>query len=609
MAFDIDDIINRVSIVDYISKYVTLKKKGANHWGLCPFHNEKTPSFTVSEDKKIFKCFGCGKGGNVLSFVHEYEKVEWGEAIRMLADYAGIKEIDSPYKKKKDLKKDKKEKYYLIQKKIAEIFHKELFQSQLAKEYLKNRKITKQTVEHLKIGFAPDSFRFIESKIFSNENQTAERQKEWNTILTQCGLITEKNGTTYNRFRNRIIFPIADGSGNISGFGGRTLESDSKFAKYLNSPESLVFEKKNILYHLYQAKDFIRKEKNVYLVEGYFDVAGLVNSGIMNTVAPMGTSFTENQARILKRYSDKVSIFFDNDGAGIEAAFKAVKILRMFKFEIFVIRIPEKFEGKDPYDLSIDLPVEEFFSILDDPLNEIQFVLWYFFSKKYNIQKIEEKRKSINEFFAYIHRIETNWEQEDFIKKGSEVLSIPYDIFKEDFHSVQSPNEGLPEKQFQSAQPKTLKPFTREKELLALLLRFPEFWEKKEALTKIIWKDENTELLYSFFRDRLADGEFWHWDELNKVFNLLPENLGNLLAEIIYQYEDQLGKDAKAEDYLKSFQSIMLSIKITEIDEKIKDLKTSIKMKEMMKEDIEEESIEIGNLIREKNRLNTLKRK
>lgn len=607
MSFDIDEIINRVSIVEYISKYVTLKKKGANHWGLCPFHNEKTPSFSVSEEKKIFKCFGCGIGGNVLTFVHEYEKIEWAEAIRTLADYAGVKEKENSVKKFFDPKKEKKEQIFLLQKKISDLFYQELEKSNKAKEYLKKRKLSIKTIKYLKIGFAPDTIRFLEGSSLFQKDMDKSIQRKKMQDLYQCGLIGEKNGNSFNRFRNRIVFPIMDIQGNIAGFGGRTLDENSGFAKYLNSPESIVFEKKNILYNLYQARDVIRKEKNVFLVEGYFDVAGLVNSGIFNTIAPMGTSFTENQAKLLKRYTDKVTIFFDSDSAGIEAALKSLKILKEYKFEIFIIKLPEKLMGKDPYDLSVLLPLEEFFSILDDPINEIQFILWYYFSFKYNINQLEGKRKSISEFFEYVSSLDTEWEKEEFIRNASKILFIPFDTFLRDYRSMSPQKEIIHSPKTKS----TLIHYetqTKEKELLALLLKFPEFWEKKKALTEISWKNESAELLFGFFRDRLSNGEYWPWEELYKTGTFLSKEMNALLADIIFTYQDQFSENDNPLKYEKSFNSIILSIKIKEIEDKINELKNKIKVKEVMKEDIEEESIEIGNLIREKNHLEKVKR-
>ncbi len=597
MAYDIHEILSRVSIVDYISKFVPLKKKGNNHWGICPFHNEKTPSFSVSEEKKLFKCFGCGIGGNVITFAKEYEKIEFPQALKLLADFAGIEEKAGSYEKK-DPRKELKQDLYYLQNKVASVYQEALPRHPEAVEYLKSRRILPETASKLGIGYAPNVLRFLEGQLITS-GITPESGRKIHSLLEESGLVYAKEGNTMNRFRGRIIFPIRDINGQTAAFGGRILGTDGNYAKYINSPENPVFEKKNILYHLYEAREEIRKEKNVYLVEGYFDVAGLVNQSVENVVAPMGTSFTDHQARLLKRYTEKVSIFFDNDPAGLEAAYKACVILRRNKIDINVIRIPDKYAGMDPYDISIISGKEELYSILDDPMSEIDFLLWYFFSKKYNTEKMEEKRKAIETFFEYLKDVDTQWEKEEFLRKASEKTSLSLDSIKNDFSTIE---KNLPQVQEKTKRPPITNIFSGkyrhyEFELLGLFLRFPEFWEKESAVRSIIWNHEDLYLLYSFFRDRLKVGVYWPWEELWKASEEITSvELSSLLAEFIMGERIQFDKDNYRE-YLDSFQTILGRLRLGNMDDLYQEKKRLIRTHIIEQDD--EVSIFLGNLVKE----------
>lgn len=332
-----DEIIQKVKdsndIVDVVSETVRLKKSGRYYTGLCPFHSEKTPSFTVTPERQTFKCFGCGEGGNVISFVMKTRNLDFLDAVRLLADKANIELKAESSSSKKE--KEQNEKLYKINVEAARYFFSKLRVSKQAIQYFTNRGITNSTIRKFGLGYSADSWneliRYMKAKGYSDLD------------LLNAGLIikNEKNNL-YDRFRNRVIFPVFDIKGRVIGFGGRVLD-DSK-PKYLNSPETAVFKKGINLYGLNFAVKNL-KERTIIMVEGYMDCISLHQHGIINTVASLGTALTSNQAKLLRRYADKVIIAYDADIAGQTATLRGLEILRNEGFEINVLTVPK---GKDP---------------------------------------------------------------------------------------------------------------------------------------------------------------------------------------------------------------------------------------------------------------------
>ena len=334
----IDEIRNSADIVDIISGYVQLKKRGKNFIGSCPFHQEKTPSFTVSEDKQIYHCFGCGNGGNVFKFLMEFKNISFVEAIEEVADHLGIKiEYDSsPSDQQNEL-----EVYFEINTFAARFFSDCLLKNndgEEAREYLKRRKLKPQTQRTFGIGFAPHGWNNFLNHAKSN-NIDLNKAK-------QLGLIdlNDKN-ELYDKFRARIIFPIFSPNGRVIAFGGRVFENQDNVAKYLNSPESPVYSKRRSLYGLFHSKDEIRKLDKAILVEGYMDLVSLFQAGVKNVVASSGTSLTDEQVQLLSRFTKNILVLFDADSAGQKAALRSIEILLKQDFEVKVITLPK---GEDP---------------------------------------------------------------------------------------------------------------------------------------------------------------------------------------------------------------------------------------------------------------------
>ncbi|MDQ7816709.1 MAG: DNA primase [Melioribacteraceae bacterium] len=360
----IDEIRNSADIVDIISGYVQLKKRGKNFIGLCPFHQEKTPSFTVSEDKQIYHCFGCGNGGNVFKFLMEFKNISFVEAVEEIADHLGIKiQYD---KEVFDEKQNELEELYEVNLLAARFFSDSLLKSsegEEAREYLKNRGIKLQTQRTFGIGYAPygwDNFLFHakENKVDLSKAKT-------------LGLIDiNEKGEYYDKFRHRVIFPIFSPNGRVIAFGGRILEKRDDIAKYLNSPESSVYSKRRSLYGLFHSKDDIRKLDRAILVEGYMDLVSLFQAGIKNVVASSGTSLTEEQVQLLSRFTKNIIILFDADPAGQRASIRSIEILLKQNFEVKVITLPQ---GEDPDSFISKYGKEKFEGLVQSAKNFLEY--------------------------------------------------------------------------------------------------------------------------------------------------------------------------------------------------------------------------------------------
>ncbi|AIY82954.1 DNA primase [Clostridium baratii] len=330
----IERIKQENDIVDIISETVKLKRSGRNYMGLCPFHNEKSPSFSVSQDKQIYKCFGCGEAGNVLTFVMKNRNLNFIEACKVLAEKANIRLDLGNGEESKVVKK--KELLYKVNVEAARYFFSNLQRDKNSKEYFTNRGIKEITIKRFGLGYAKDGWQnlriHLKRKGFNDE------------LMLEAGLVLKsQKGTIYDRFRNRVMFPVFNSKGNVIGFGGRVLD-DSK-PKYLNSPETLVFQKGTNLYGLNFAIKHKNEERYFIIVEGYMDLISLHQYGITNVVASLGTALTTNQARLLKRYADKVIISYDADFAGQTATLRGLEILKEAGFDVRVLQIPQ---GKDP---------------------------------------------------------------------------------------------------------------------------------------------------------------------------------------------------------------------------------------------------------------------
>ena len=416
MARYSEEILNEVrqsnDIVDVISQYVHLKRSGRNYFGLCPFHNEKSPSFSVSPDKQIFHCFGCGVGGNVITFVSQIEGLNFVETVQMLAERANIQlpTLQNNGDTQREILKDK---VYKVNEFTAEYYHQNLYkpQAKTAQEYVKKRQLTNETLKSFRIGF---------SGKFDELYQELKKQGFQEQEILESGLVNKnERGQYIDRYRNRLMFPICDARGRVIAFGGRVLD-DSK-PKYINSPENVLYSKGRHLFGLNVAKK--GDTKKLLIVEGYMDVISLHQRGITNVVAPLGTALTEQQGWLLRKNSEQIILSFDSDDAGIKAKLRAIDILQKMGCDLRVIQL----EGaKDPDEYIVKYGNMRFQNAVDKAFSVVEFKV-KILKKELNLENTNDKIKFLNEIAKLISKVDNTIEREVYIEK----IAKEYDISKE----------------------------------------------------------------------------------------------------------------------------------------------------------------------------------
>ena len=410
----ISEVLNASDIVDVISESVILKKAGTNYFGLCPFHSEKSPSFSVNPGKQIFHCFGCSAGGNVLSYLMKYHGISFPEAVKMAARKYNI-EIEnatlSPSMKKEI---ETKEALFRINQTVMGYYHdflKGSHQAEAARDYLKKRGSSEDIIQEFKLGYSPEGWDTIVNLFKKN--------KISNSIALQTGLILERKQKDgfYDRFRNRVIFPIFDINMQVAGFGGRVM--DDGMPKYLNSPETLVYFKSRILYGLHTAKQFCRQEGFVYIVEGYFDFLSLYQHGIKNTVASLGTALTSDHVRILKGYAARMVLVFDSDTAGISAAKRSIKIFLQEGVDIRILVLPA---GNDPDSYVVKHGRDSFINLASNARTVMQFLLQV--SMDTHGASVEGRIKILDDMKQHLILIQDSALRSLYVKELAETLHI-----------------------------------------------------------------------------------------------------------------------------------------------------------------------------------------
>lgn len=409
----IEEIRSSNDIVDVISQYVILKRSGRNFFGLCPFHKEKSPSFSVSPDKQIFHCFGCGVGGNVIHFVSKIENLDFRETLELLANRANITlpTLDNSYQDSK--KAILKSKVYEINEIAAKFYHENLYKptSKPAQEYIKKRRLDNRTLKSFLIGYSgnfDELYNLLKQKGFTEEQ-----------ILASSLVNKTDNGKFIDRFRKRLMIPIQDTSGKFIAFGGRVLD-DSK-PKYINSPENIVYSKGRNLFGLNIAKK--GDTKKLIIVEGYMDAISLYQRGITNVVASLGTALTEQQGRLLRKNSEQVIIGYDADGAGQAATLRGLEILQNMGCDIRVLQI---YGAKDPDEFVIKYGPERFQKCVDSAISLVEFKV-KILKQNLNIENVNDKIKFLNEIAKILSKVDNNMEKEIYVDK----ISKEYGISKE----------------------------------------------------------------------------------------------------------------------------------------------------------------------------------
>ncbi len=421
MSSTIEQIKNRLNIVDIVGSYLKLEKSGSNFKAKCPFHNEKTPSFYVSPDRDSYHCFGCGKGGDIISFVQEMEGVEFIEALKILADKAGVK-LD----KEKTSEKSESEKIRSILKFAIDFYRKELVKNEEVVKYLKNRGLNKETILKFEIGFAPCEWRLLYEYLKKNGFTDKEIESSGLSIRSQNGF--------YDRFRNRIMFPIFNISGMPVGFSGRMFESGKKEdliqAKYINSPQTLLYDKSRILYGIEKAKLEIKKKNECILVEGQFDLIMSHQAGTFNTVAVSGTSLTEKHLEMIQRFSENIIMAFDGDSAGIKASSRAINMALSLGIKVKLVSLRD---GLDPADI-IRESEDDWRNIVSKSKHIVDFFIDVINSRK--LTRDEKLKELETTVLLYISNIKSKIEQAEFVNKISESFNIQESAIWEEIDKI-----------------------------------------------------------------------------------------------------------------------------------------------------------------------------
>ncbi|MCX6744130.1 MAG: DNA primase [Candidatus Parcubacteria bacterium] len=573
-----DEIKSKLDIVDIISEYIQLKQAGANWKAPCPFHNEKSPSFMVSRDKQIFHCFGCGEGGDIFTFVQKIENIDFPEALNLLAQKAGVK-----LHKTDPAMASQKTKLMDICRMSAEFFHKALLSSkegQIARDYIAKRRLTPETLEEFKIGYAPDSWDLLLNLL---------RKKGFNDgdILLSGMVVKNDRGQLYDRFRQRLMFPIFDHNSNIVGFTGRILVEDkeNQGGKYVNTPQTLIYNKSLIAYGLDKAKSEIRKQDLAVVVEGNMDVIASHQAGVKNVIASSGTALTLEQLKILQRYTNNIALSFDADLAGQVAAERGIDTALSLGMNIKVITLPKDVKGKaikDPDDC-----IKQGVEFWQQAIKQAKSIMQFYFDKvfdQFDKNNPQAKKEIAAKLLKQLAKLTDKVEQNHWLGNLAERLDVPLNILRETFDNyLNKATVNKTEIKFEQPSRKSREDLLAD-QLLALALKYPEnlgyiidHVEKEIVIDPklariytelVLYYNKNNQFVYSEFekllseQDKelsnllgtlmlLADKDFFDFTEekiKSEIINIIKELKKNLISQKLKQIQKLLVEAEKNKD-------------------------------------------------------------
>ncbi|GEO04130.1 DNA primase [Adhaeribacter aerolatus] len=431
----VDQIIQQADIVEVVGDFVTLKKKGQNMWAPCPFHHEKSPSFSVSPAKGIYKCFGCGKAGNSLQFIMDIEGIGYVDALKYLARKYAIA-IEEEVTPELTQAQSEKESQYILSNFAKDYFHDILLNHEQGKSiglpYFKDRGLAMPTIQRFELGYSLEAWDGLTAKALAQGFQLE--------FLESTGLTIRKEDKKYDRFRARVMFPIHNLSGRVVGFGGRTLKSNDKTPKYVNSPESEIYHKSDVLYGMYQAKQAIRSQDLCYLVEGYLDVLSLSQGGIENVVASSGTSLTEGQIKLIGRYTKNITVLYDGDAAGIKASLRGIDLILEGGLNVNVVLFPDKEDpdsyirkvGDTAFKKYIDTNAKDFISFKTELLSQ---------EAEHNPVK---KAEAIREIISSISKIPDSIKRAVFLQRCSVIFGIEEQVLLTEYNKLMKQERPKP---------------------------------------------------------------------------------------------------------------------------------------------------------------------
>lgn len=551
----LDEIRNRLDIVDVISNYVPLKPSGKGHKGLCPFHQEKTPSFMVDSQKQIFHCFGCGEGGNIFSFIMKIEKVNFPEAVKILAEKAGVQLPSVQESNTREYRE--KNNIFKLNEAAANYYQDNLVnkQGRVALQYLLKRQFKKEIIEKFQLGFALPGYDNLYNNFI--------KKKVNISILLKSGLVTksQKTGKVIDYFRNRIIFPIKNLQGRVVAFGGRVL--DDQMPKYINSPETPVYSKGKHLYGLYQARKSIRQKNQIIIMEGYTDVLIAHQYGFENAVASLGTALTNQQIDLIKRYADELIIAFDSDAAGKNATMRSLSILKEAGIKIKVLSIPVE---SDPADIIIKKGSRYFSFLLENALPLIDYKIKVLM-KRYNYKNSDGKLSIVREIFDDLKDIKSQLELQLEVKKIAEKLGLEEETILRDLNRFRRGKSDLPNIQEKTSTESTH--INAEKILIGCMLQKKESVEKifSELKVEYFTVKEHKEII-SIIKDLYEKQEKI---DIQKIIDKLEtKETINLLSKIMLK--DIINSDQETVDRsINAIKKYVLQLELDRLNKKIKD--------------------------------------
>ena len=551
----IEEVVSRNDIVDVISGYIKLKKSGSSYVGLCPFHNEKSPSFSVSGTKQMYHCFGCGVGGNVITFVMEYENYTFPEAVKMLADRAGIALPVMEYSGEDRRERDIKTKLLEINKIAATFYYHQLKSpaGQSGLDYLKKRQLSDKTINTFGLGYAPqltgDLYRMLKEKGYDDE------------LLKESGLFTYEKGIR-EKFWNRVIFPIMDINNKVIGFGGRVM-GDGK-PKYLNSPETKLFDKSKNLYGLNVARS--SRKNNLIICEGYMDVISMHQAGFNQAVASLGTALTPGHARLMKRYTDNVLITYDSDEAGVKAALRAIPILKEAGLSTKVINMRPY---KDPDEFIKALGTEAFQELIDKAENSFMYEIGII-EKNYNRSDPESETAFEREVANKLVQFSEKLERDNYMKAVCRQFMIPEDGMREMVIRIGSqggiiPRQTQPVRRMEPARKKKEDGIRQaEKILLTWMIEDGDIYDK---VSEYIQPDDFIDPLFKDVASKVY--EQYETGSVNPAAIIGSYSDGDMHSEIAAMFSAELSESLSKSEREKTLNDTVLRVKKSSLDYKL----------------------------------------
>lgn len=569
----IDEVTSKTNIVDVLSKYVQLKKAGKNFVGLCPFHEERTPSFTVTEEKQFFHCFSCGRGGNVYKFIMEMESKSFPEAVIEVAKMGNIPIPDSYQTENTSYQNSDSRTLLKMYEETAKLYNHILVKTEngsKALKYLNQRDIDNNLIETFKLGYAPSNsdllLQFFRDRSISED------------ILKKSGLFAEnQDGQLFDRFRDRMMVPITDEAGNIVAFSGRILDKEASTAKYLNSPETEIFSKSKVLFNLSNAKRSIRDNQNVILFEGFMDVLSAYKSGVTNGVASMGTSLTDQQLYTLSRLTNQINICYDGDDPGVEATYRALTQLNDERFTYGVISVPDQ---KDPDEYIRSEGSDKFSNLVKNGVQTpISFILNYF-RRHYNLNNEHDQLEFLNQSLQEIVKLNSPVEIDMYVGRVADEMNVSKESINKELDALRRSNAiKQPANNYKEIQQSSLERATAtvksnkfdrieksERCLLYWTLNFPELKANLKG-NNFHFVHDNYQKLYE---ELLNYGEINNNMEMSDFMNSLDDGGKNLLAELEMMKMPEEYTEQEIEDYISNINNSSLETQVSDINQQLK---------------------------------------